>query len=285
MRLALLTALTMTAFAANSVLNRMALKGGLIDALPFAAIRLGSGALVLTVLALVLGRGLPVRAGGRAAGVLSLFVYMLGFSLAYLSLDAGAGALILFGGVQITMFTGALLGRESVPARRWVGVALAFAGLLWLLWPSEAGGIAIMPALSMATAAVGWGVYSMAGRKGGDPLAGTAANFLLAAPLAVLTLAVVPGVTAVPATAAGIGLALVSGIVTSGLGYALWYAILPQLGSTRAAVAQLTVPVIAAGGGLVLLAEPPTPRFLLASVLVLGGVLVATVPMRAGKSA
>ena len=286
MRLALLTALTMTAFAANSVLNRMALKGGLIDALPFAAIRLVSGALVLAALALVLGRGLPVRAGGRAAGVLSLFVYMLGFSLAYLSLDAGAGALILFGGVQITMFTGALLGRESVPARRWVGVALAFAGLLWLLWPSEAGGIAIMPALSMATAAVGWGVYSMAGRKGGDPLAGTAANFLLAAPLAVLALAVVPDVAAeIPATAAGIGLALVSGIVTSGLGYALWYAILPQLGSTRAAVAQLTVPVIAAGGGLVLLAEPPTPRFLLASVLVLGGVLVATVPMRAGKSA
>ncbi|MBS0573790.1 MAG: DMT family transporter [Proteobacteria bacterium] len=280
MRLFFLTALTMCAFAANSVLNRLAVGGGWIGPLDFAAMRLGSGAVALWLLAAGLGR--PARFSGRSrlVGAAALLAYMLGFSLAYLALPAGVGALILFGGVQITMFAGALLSGEALPPRRWAGAGLAFAGLAWLLWPGAGGGAAPLPALSMAVAAFGWGVYSLAGRREGDALAATAANFVLAAPVAVLVaIAVAAGGGAAGYSGQGIGLALVSGIVTSGLGYALWYAILPALGAGRAAVAQLTVPVIAALGGVALLGEAPGLRFLMAAALVLGGVGLAAMPM------
>jgi len=275
MRLFLLTALTMIAFAANSVLNRLALKGHEIGAMDFAAVRLVAGAVALLGLALLAGRGLGHWSWRRAVGAASLLAYMLGFSRAYLALDAGVGALILFGGVQITMFAGALVAGEVLPARRWAGAVLAFAGLLWLLWPRGQGtGQEVMPAVAMAVAAVGWGIYSLNGRKGGDPLAGTAANFLLAAPVAVL---VAVGWRAdVQATWPGILLALVSGAITSGMGYALWYAILPRLGAARAAVAQLTVPVIAASGGILLIGEGLSTVFVLAAALVLGGVAIAS---------
>ena len=189
-------------------------------------------------------------------------------------MPAGVGALILFGGVQITMFAGALILREVVPPRRWAGAALAFGGLVWLLWP--AGGVAPDPlgAILMAAAAFGWGVYSLLGRGATDPLRATAGNFVFAAPLGLGLLAVLPdGVTL-----SGAGLAVISGAVTSGCGYALWYAVLPQLGSSRAAVAQLCVPVIAALAGLMLLGEVISLRFIMASALVLGGVLLAALP-------
>ncbi|MGB3176854.1 MAG: DMT family transporter [Albidovulum sp.] len=278
MRLLILTAVTMTAFAANSVLNRLALKGGMIDALDFAAIRLASGAFALWVLLRLTGRVLPRGDGLPWLGAGALLLYVTGFSLAYLALDAGAGALILFGGVQITMFAGAIAVGEHVPPRRWFGAGLALLGLAWLLWPSEVGSLPFWPALSMAAAALGWGVYSLAGRGGADPLAKTTGNFLLAA-------VAVPGLVlladrALPPSPAGIGLALVSGVLTSGLGYALWYRILPALGAGRAGVAQLSVPVIAALGGAVFLAEVPDLRFLLASAVVLAGVGLAVLPQK-----
>ena len=295
MRLFLSTTLTMLAFGGNSVLNRLALKGAMIDALDFAAIRLAAGAAVLVVLALVLRRRLEFGGVARLAGAAMLLVYMLGFSLAYLRLDAGTGALILFGGVQVTMFGGALWGGERIPPQRWAGAVLAFGGLVWLLWspsvpppvlasvpaavPPSGGAAAglFWPQMSMTVAAVGWGVYSLLGRRGGDALAGTAVNFALAAPLAVLLAWAVPaGGSGVAATLPGVLLALLSGGVTSGLGYALWYGILPQLGATRAGVAQLTVPLIALLGGMALLGEAPGVRFLGAALLVLGGVAVAT---------
>ena len=159
MRLFLLTALTMMAFAANSVLNRLAVKGHEIGALEFAAIRLVAGAVVLLALTVMLRRGLGGWSGRRVLGAAMLLAYMLGFSMAYLALDAGVGALILFGGVQITMFAGALRAGEVLPVRRWAGAVLAFCGLAWLLLPK--GGVegpGLVPALSMAVAAVGWGV-------------------------------------------------------------------------------------------------------------------------------
>jgi drug/metabolite transporter (DMT)-like permease len=208
--------------------------------------------------------------------VLGLSVYLLGFSLAYLGLEAGTGALVLFGMVQVTMFAGALWGRETVPARRWAGAALALAGLALIALPG-AGAPAPLPLVLMAVAGVGWGVYSLAGRGGADPLGATAWNFVLAVPvLAALGLAFGEG----GASALGIAPAVVSGAVTSGLGYALWYAILPGLGATRAAVAQLSVPVLAALGGAALLAEVPDARFWGASALVLGGVALAVVQRR-----
>lgn len=277
MRLFLLTALTMCAFAANSVLNRLAVGGGAIGPFGFAAIRLASGAAALALLAHMRGRGLSFAGRRRALGAAALLAYMLGFSLAYLALPAGVGALILFGGVQITMLAGALMSGEALPPRRWAGAGLAFAGLAWLLWPGPGGGAAPpLAALSMAMAAVGWGVYSLAGRREGDALAATAANFALAAPVAIAAALAAGGGGAFRAP--GVALALLSGIVTSGLGYALWYAILPALGAGRAAVAQLTVPVIAALGGVALLGEAPGLRFALAAALVLGGVGLASMP-------
>lgn len=271
----------MLAFAANSVLNRMAVGAGLIDPVSYAVIRLAAGAAMLAVL--VMGRrvlwGGVVWPGwaGRTAGVAGLLAYLFCFSLAYLTLDAGIGALILFGSVQITMFSGALMARETVPALRWAGAGLAFAGLLVLVAPGGNIG-AYGPVLAMVGAGAGWGVYSLAGRRAGDPLLATAANFVLALPIAV-ALGLFLGLGHATQTS-GIGLAILSGAVTSGLGYALWYLVVPQLGAARAGVAQLTVPMLAAGAGAVWLGEEIGMRFILASALVLSGVALASIARR-----
>ncbi|WP_395543346.1 DMT family transporter [Neotabrizicola sp. sgz301269] len=276
MRLFLLTALTMLAFAANSVLNRMAVAPGHIGAVEFAVIRLVSGAAMLGLVLALRGRAW-LGLAGRGPGVFGLLVYLFGFSFAYRGLDAGTGALILFGAVQVTMFAGAVLAREAVPARRWAGAGLALAGLALMALPG-ASAPPLWPVLLMAGAGLGWGVYSLAGRRASDPLAATAWSFILSVPLALL-LALGAGL-AMP-SAQGIALAVISGAVTSGLGYALWYALVPQLGATRAAVAQLTVPILAALGGALLIAELPGWRFAAASVLVLGGVALASLNYRA----
>ena len=277
MRLFLLTALTMLAFAANSVLNRWAVAPGHIGAMEFASLRLLAGAVTLALLVAWARGGLawPGRRG-RLAGVLGLSAYLVGFSLAYRGLDAGTGALVLFGMVQVTMFAGAIWSREVVPGRRWAGAGLALGGLALIAAPGGAG-LALLPLAMMALAGVGWGIYSLAGRGATDPLAATAWNFVLAVPV-VLPLGLVAGFEVPDAT--GVWLAVVSGAVTSGLGYALWYGVLPQLGAARAAVAQLSVPVLAALGGAALLAEVPGLRFWLASALVLGGVALASLPYR-----
>lgn len=284
MKLFLLTALAMLAFAANSVLNRMAVGAHLIDPLGFALVRLLAGA---AMLALLLGlralRGGAVWPGwaGRGAGVLGLLVYLVAFSLAYLSLDAGAGALILFGAVQVTMFAGAVIGREAVPRRRWLGAGLAFGGLVVLMAPGSAAVPSLQAGAMMALAGLGWGVYSLAGRGARDALGATAWNFLLAVPVAIavggLALPMLPpGQPIMAAAPMGVALAVISGAVSSGLGYALWYALVPGLGAARAGVAQLTVPLIAAAGGAVLLGEGVGLRFALAAALVLGGVALAS---------
>jgi drug/metabolite transporter (DMT)-like permease len=276
MRLLLLTTLTMVAFAANSVLNRWAVGLGHIGAVEFACIRLAAGALALVGL-LTLQRGALTWPGtqGRLPGVLGLSAYLLGFSLAYRGLDAGTGALVLFGTVQVTMFAGALIQREPVPTRRWAGAVLALIGLTLIAAPHDG---ALLPLGLMTLAGIGWGIYSLAGRGAKDPVAETAWNFLLALPL-VLPIGFAVGLAR--PDVAGVGLAVLSGAVTSGLGYALWYQVVPRLGAARAAVAQLTVPVIAALGGSLLLAEVPGLWFWFASALVLGGVAVASLPYRA----
>ena len=259
-----LTALVMTAFAGNSVLNRLALADGAIGAGSFAVIRLASGALALWAIAVARGRA-PAWAGW--VGPASLLTYMVGFSLAYRGLDAATGALILFGGVQVVMFTGALAQGERVAPARWAGMAVALAGLALLLGPG-AGAPRAVPAALMALAALGWGAYSLAGRRATDPLGETAANFLVATPLALPLLLLGAG----PASGWGMALAVLSGAVTSGLGYALWYAVLPRLASSAAALAQLSVPLIALGGGAALLGEWPGWRFAPAAALILGGI-------------
>ncbi len=274
MRLFLLTSLTMIAFAANSVLNRLALTGGDIGPAEFAAIRVAAGAAMLLALVLVRGGRLPAAGWrSRLIGAGTLALYMVGFSFAYLSLDAGLGALILFGGVQVTMFAGGLWAGERPTIRRWLGAGVALAGLVWLMWPG--GEVAPDPlgAGLMAAAAVGWGVYSLAGRGSAKPLASTAANFLYAFPVTLLVFMLLPDAGGIGAR--GAGLAVLSGAVTSGLGYALWYAVLPRLQASAAAVAQLTVPVIAMAGGALVMGEAVTLPLLMAAGVVLGGVALS----------
>jgi drug/metabolite transporter (DMT)-like permease len=275
MKLAALTALVLVAFAANSLLNRAALAGDLAGPAAFAALRLAAGAAVLLILARMRGP-VPFRSPRRLWQAAGLLAYMWGFSFAYVTLDAGIGALILFGGVQVLMFAAAVVTREPVPARRWVGTTVAFAGLVLLLWPAGAAAPGLAGAALMVIAAAGWAAYTLLGRGGADPLGATAANFALAAiPALVLSALAFDGLTPAGAT-----LAIISGAVTSGLGYALWYAILPRLPATTAALAQLLVPVIAVAGGVILLAEPLTARILAAGALVVAGVAAGVMPYR-----
>lgn len=276
MALILWTAVAMLAFAGNSVLGRMALLEGGLDPWSFSVIRLASGAAMLAVLLLarraVWGQAAWPGWQGRFAGVSGLLIYLFGFSAAYLSLAAGTGAVILFGAVQITMFGGALIAREVVSARRWAGVVVAFAGLCFLVAPGFVAG-EVLPSVLMAVSGVGWGIYSLVGRGSTDALAGTAWNFILAVPVAALVWALL-GVEVVAWSA--VWLAVLSGAVTSALGYALWYRLLPQLGASRASVAQLTVPVLASAGGLALIGEPISLRFVISAAVVLAGVALAS---------
>ncbi len=270
MRLAALVALVMVAFAANSILNRMALQGGEAGPAAFAAIRLASGAMALVALAWARGQPMRLATSRRALTTAALALYVLGFSFAYVSLDAGIGALILFGGVQVTMFAGAVAMGDRPPLARWLGMAIGLLGLAWLLAPGAGLDLPLGGTVLMAAAALGWGIYSLIGRGAVAPLGETAGSFLCAAPLALLVWAVSGETGAV--TPAGWALAVTSGVVTSGLGYALWYAVLPRLDASVAGLSQLTVPVIAVAGGVFLLGESLTLQAILAGALVLGGV-------------
>lgn len=271
-----LTALAMIAFAANSLLNRAALADGSAGAAAFGALRLLSGAVCLALLCTLSQRKLPLWSPRRAIGATTLALYIFGFSFAYIALDAGLGALILFGTVQLTMFAGGLLDGERPGSARWAGTALALAGLAWLAWPGLGAQISAGSFALMALGGLGWGLYSLAGRRARDPLAETAANFLCAAPIGLAIWALWPdGLSPIGAL-----LAIASGALTSGLGYALWYSLLPRLSASAAALSQLTVPAIAALGGAALLSEPITPRLLLASALILGGVALGTLGQR-----
>ncbi len=272
MRLILLTSLTMIAFAANSVLNRLALADGLIGASSFALVRVGSGAVMLALLVWWRDRKIYDLSEVSVLSVLGLSSYVLGFAYAYQSLDAGIGALILFGVVQITMFAGAMLKGEPPRAAQWIGAGVAFAGLAYLLAPS-ASAPPLKGSVLMAVAGLGWGYYSLYGRRVLRPLQATAGNFLLSVPLALVAWYLVPDT--VFATGTGVGFAVVSGAVTSGLGYALWYSVLPRLEAAQAAIAQLAVPVIAMAGGVAFLGEGLSVEFAVASVLILGGVVIS----------
>lgn len=273
MRLFLLTALTMSAFAANSVLTRIAVGGEAADPGSFAVVRVLSGAVALAFLVRMQGRRLQFAGMRRAAGAGALALYMIGFSVAYLTLDAGLGALILFGVVQITMFAVSAAGPRPPTPRQFVGALIAFGGLAYVLWPAGAASVDAFGAAMMVLAGLGWGIYTLAGRQEPDPLAATAANFIAALPVTALGLAVLGA--SPDMTVPGAGLAVLSGTVTSGLGYALRYRLVPLLGATRAATVQLCVPVIALGAGIVLLGEVAGLRLAVGTVLVLGGIALA----------
>ena len=260
----LLTSFTMIAFAANSVLTRMAVEGGHIDPLTFAILRVLAGAGVLTVLVLSQGGQLPLKGRARLLGAASLSVYMIGFSMAYITLDAGIGALILFAVVQITMFSHAAAVGTRPTSRQFLGAGVAFIGLLTALWPGADGAADTAGAAYMALAGLGWAVYTICGRSSKNPLASTAANFCICLPILVLCL--FPWISQPSLT--GVLLAAV-------LGYALWYRVLPDLQQSVAAVVQLSVPIIAIISGALLLGETLSGTVLAAAALVVAGIGLA----------
>ncbi|MEO1576390.1 MAG: DMT family transporter [Pseudomonadota bacterium] len=264
-----MTATALLAFAANSLLCRMALGAGLLDPATFTAVRVGSGAAVLVALAAL--RGARRGASFDARMVLGLFAYMAGFSFSYLTLDTGTGALILFAVVQLTMFAVALVGGERFSSTGWIGLCLALSGLVWQVAPGVTAPDPLGAAL-MAVAGLGWAVYTLRGRAAGAPLLTTATNFAWVLPLTLLLYVVMPAEHVV--SHRGLWLAATSGALTSGAGYAIWYAVLPALRATTAATVQLAVPALAAVAGVLLLSEPVTLRLVIASVLTLGGILI-----------
>lgn len=273
LRVIALASIALLCFAANSLLCRQALGSRLIDPALFTAIRLTSGSLLLLIIVFVSG-GKPSssRSGKSWLAAAMLFVYAAAFSFAYINLTAGTGALILFGCVQATMIAAAIAGKEVPTLAEWAGLLLALAGLVYLVLPSLESP-PLESALLMATAGVAWGVYSLLGRGVKLPIEATAGNFMRSVPFALALLAVF--FSAVHYTAKGVGLAGASGAITSGLGYVVWYAVVPLLGATRAAVAQLLVPVIAAIGGVLLLGEHLSSRLLIAGAVILSGVCLA----------
>ncbi len=274
-RLVLLVALAMVAFAANSLLCRVALRDTAIDAASFTTIRLGSGALVLWVIARM--KDATMTGAGSWGSAAALFGYAAAFSFAYIELPAGIGALLLFCAVQITMIGWGLWSGERIAATQGVGLALAIGGLVGLLWP----GLSAPPAGSaalMIVAGIAWGIYSLRGKRGGDPTVATAGNFLRAVPLAVaLSLLTFAGARVDPA---GVLYAIASGALASGLGYAIWYTALPGLTATKAATIQLSVPVIAAIAAVMLLGESITPRLVASSAAILGGIALVVLAKR-----
>ena len=275
------TALAMAAFAGNSLLCRLALKETGIDAASFTAIRLVSGALVLWAVARST-RG--AQAGqGNWLSALALFSYAACFSFAYVSLPTGTGALLLFGAVQALMIGYGIWSGERLRPLQLAGLALAFGGLAGLLLP----GVSAPPlagSVLMLLAGMSWGVYSLRGKGAGDPTRVTAGNFLRAAPLAIglgLFMLLLRGASL---DAAGFWLAVASGALTSGIGYAVWYTVVPALKATSAASVQLSVPVLAALGGIAFLGEPLTLRLVLASSAILGGIALVVLQKRAAPA-
>ncbi|MFZ2235136.1 MAG: DMT family transporter [Dokdonella sp.] len=283
MRVIVLTTLAMIAFAANSVLCRLALKETSIDPATFAAIRLVAGALALALIVRLRTR--PQAGDGNWLSALALFAYAAAFSFAYVGLSAAAGALVLFGAVQVTMIGYGLWNGERLRAWQRAGVLLAVAGLVGFLLPGLSAP-PISASVLMLIAGMAWGGYSLRGRGAGDPVGVTAGNFLRTVPMAiVLVIATLVVNRNLAWDAAGISYAIASGAITSGIGYAIWYATLPALKSTTAAIVQLSVPLIAALGGVVALAEPISARLAVASVAVLGGIALVTTRLRSTKRA
>jgi drug/metabolite transporter (DMT)-like permease len=266
----LLTLVAMLAFAANPLICRLALGQQLIDAASFTSVRLVSGAVTLALI--MLPRWRRHRRGSVDGWSVSmLFIYMVFFSFAYLSLSASTGTLLLFGAVQFTMFIAAMRNGERFTLLSWVGFLLASMGLIYLVSPGITSPDPLGAAL-MVVAGVAWGGYSLLGRSAADPLESTALNFIYSVPLAIIV--TLWFMNDVHCTWTGLGLAAASGAIASGLGYAVWYAALRGLTASRAATVQLSVPTIAAFGGIVFLSEPASLRLIVASALTLGGIAI-----------
>ena len=272
-RLVALTLAALIGFASNSLLCRMALlHGGTIDPVTFTTVRIAAGALMLALLVQL--RSGSSRGQGSWLSASALFAYAIAFSLAYVRLAAGTGALILFSMVQATMIVVALRNGEKLRPLQWLGLIVALAGLVVLVAPGVRSPDPRSAAL-MSLAGVAWGIYSLRGRRSSDPLASTAGNFLRAVPFALV--ASLASLMAVHASTRGVLLAAASGALASGIGYSFWYAVVPRMPATRAAILQLSVPLLTAAGGILFLHEAMTTRLLLAGVTIVGGIALSVI--------
>jgi len=279
-RTILLTGFAMIAFASNSLLNKLALGQDTIDPTSYTTVRLVSGAVMLSMIAgLQRKKGATVLRGSWISAAF-LLLYAVAFSFAYLSLSTGTGALILFGSVQVTMIVVALQSGERPHTMEWVGLALALGGLVYLMFPGLTAPSSIGSAL-MAVAGISWGFYTIRGRGSQNPLGDTAGNFVYAVPMVLVVLLF--ALKGVSISSHGILYAALSGMLASGVGYVLWYAALRGLSTTRAATVQLSVPVIAAWGGVIFLSEIVSVRLFVAGMLILGGIALA-LSVRAKKT-
>jgi len=272
LKTSILTGLALIAFSANSVLCRLALGNSAIDASSFTVLRLLSGSIVLLVFIIGTKRNITdISAKGSWSASFMLFLYAITFSYAYISLDTGTGALILFGSVQITMILLSLISGTRLHFTEWAGVIIAFTGFVYLILPGVTAP-SIIGFLLMTVAGIAWGIYTLKGRDSKSPLMDTAYNFFRTIPF--LILLVMMTMTHVNYSSEGILLALLSGSITSGIGYTIWYIALGGLSSTQAAVLQLSVPVIAALGGIIFVSESITVRLSISTAMVLGGILI-----------
>lgn len=273
LRIFALTAATMIAFAGNSLLSRSALRGGWIDAESFTAIRLASAALVVAVIARVRRRPDDAGPHGSWRSAIVLSAYAIAYSYAYLWVGAGAGALLQFGSTQPTMIAGGMLHGERPSLRQWLGLAVAATGMVVINLPSlhapPPGGAALM-----IVAGIGWGMFSLDGRGARRPILATAGNLVRCLPFAAVFAAIAVAMSA-QVTVRGCALAVVTGSVTTGLGYCMWYAVMPVLGASRAAITQLSVPVITAVAAIVLLDEPLGRDVAIGGCVILGGLALA----------
>ncbi len=267
----LLTALALIAFAANSVICKMALGEELIDAPAFTIVRLLSGAIVLLFILLITKNKSASNQKGSWFSSAMLFLYAISFSFAYNSLDTGTGALILFGAVQISMVTISLFNGNKLDLREWIGMIISFIGFVYLILPGVTAPSPIGFVL-MALAGTAWGIYTLQGKKSKDPLRDTAFNFIRTIPFLIVLLFFV--YQKISFSYDGIWLAIISGGITSGIGYTIWYIALRGLTSTQAAVVQLLVPIIAAFGGVLFVSEKITSRLSWSSLMILGGIII-----------
>jgi drug/metabolite transporter (DMT)-like permease len=269
LKLSVYTSLALIAFAFNSILCRLALRNEAIDPASFTSIRLISGAVTLITLSYFFTKTGDKFKRGNWLSAFFLFAYAICFSVAYVSLTAGTGALILFGSVQMTMIAAALFKGERPKVLEWIGLAIALGGLVYLVFPGLTSPPLFYSSL-MAGAGVAWGFYTLRGRGSGDPLGDTTGNFVRAAPMAILLS--IPLFARIHLSNQGILLAVLSGAIASGIGYTIWYAALKHHTATRAAILQLAVPVIAALGGVSFLSEQFTARLLISGIFILGGI-------------
>ncbi len=278
-----LVLLTMLAFSGNALLTRAALASYNMDPELVLLLRVSAGAITLLLICYLKKYSLKILSNLHLKTAVALSLYLVSFSYAFTGLETGIGVLIQFGVVQLVMFASSFLSDQKVPKNKTIGAIIAFTGLIYLLWPSGDFIINLTSSVLMAIAGMAWGIYSVLGKKAASAIAATTASFLISTPICLIFVLLLPYNPDFSWSNTGALLAIASGSVTSGIGYALWYYVLPKIPSTNAAVSQLSVPLIAAGGGMIFMQELITLKFVLSCVLVLGGIALTIGIPKSGR--